>query len=186
MEMINMHEFKTAIVLGRFQHIHIGHERLINIGLSLCDKVLVFVGSAQESGTVRNPYDYNFRVKVISEIYKDEIAVGRVIISPLKDMTNENDLTPKWGRYVLDKSTEVLGQRPEVMIYGKDKNRRKCFSKADMNDITEVFVNRKQIKISATVIRELLKNDNEKEWQKYVNSKIHNYYDDLKAKLLNI
>lgn len=181
-----MKEFKTGIILGRFQHIHIGHDRLINIGLSLCDKLLIFIGSAQESGTIRNPYDYNYRVSLINEIYKDEIDSGRIILYPLEDMTNENDLTPKWGRYVLAKAADVFGQKAEVMIYGKDKNRRKCFSKTDMNDITEVFVNRKQIKVSATMIRDMLLNDRKQEWEQCVNPKIYKYYDDLKVKLLNI
>jgi len=40
--------FNYGLIVGRFQHIHIGHEKLINIGLKLCDKLLVFIGSANQ------------------------------------------------------------------------------------------------------------------------------------------
>lgn len=43
-----MKVFNTGIIVGRFQHIHNGHEKIINIGRSLCDTLLIFVGSAGE------------------------------------------------------------------------------------------------------------------------------------------
>ncbi len=172
--------FKTGIMVGRFQHIHVGHEKLINIALNLCDKVLIFVGSAQESETLRNPYPYSLREELINKIYKEEILNNRIIIKPLNDLTNEKDLTNKWGKNVIKKATEVLGSRPEVIVYGKDKNIRKCFSFEDTDNITEIFVDRKSLDISATKVRELLKNDNKEEWKKHVNSNIYRYYDILK------
>lgn len=43
-----MKVFNTGIIVGRFQHIHNGHEKIINIGRSLCETLLIFVGSAGE------------------------------------------------------------------------------------------------------------------------------------------
>lgn len=54
---------------------------------------------------------------------------GNVIIKPLKDLENKDDLSPKWGEYVLNKATQVLGKRPECIIYGKDKDIFKCLIK---------------------------------------------------------
>ena len=34
---------KCGMIVGRFQHIHKGHEKLINIALDKCERVLVFV-----------------------------------------------------------------------------------------------------------------------------------------------
>ena len=45
--------FKYGIIVGRFQHIHKGHEKLINIGLKLCNKLLVFIGSANQKTSAR-------------------------------------------------------------------------------------------------------------------------------------
>ena len=56
-----MKVFNTGIIVGRFQHIHNGHEKIINIGRSLCDKLLVFIDSYGEVPSFRNPYDYEYR-----------------------------------------------------------------------------------------------------------------------------
>lgn len=46
--------YDTGLVVGRFQTFHIGHQRLIETALTLCDRVLILVGYAQECGTERN------------------------------------------------------------------------------------------------------------------------------------
>ena len=51
-----MKKYKTGLVLGRFQTFHKGHEYIINKALEICDKVLVFIGSSDKSGTIENPF----------------------------------------------------------------------------------------------------------------------------------
>ena len=181
-----MKVFKTGIIVGRFQHIHKGHEKIIKIGLDLCDTLVIYISSYSECGTKRNPFSGKFRENLIYEIYKKEVDSGRIILSPLEDLTNENDLTPEWGRHVLNISKELLSTFPSVIIYGKDKNIRKCFYLEDVENITEVFVDRKAIDISATKIREMLINDEKKEWQNNVNKKLHKHYDEIKKILENV
>ena len=181
-----MNVFSTGVLVGRFQHIHIGHEKLINIGLSLCDKLLVFVGSADKIGTIRNPYEVEYRIELISRLYKKEIDEGRLIIKPINDLTNENDLTPCWGKYVIEEAKKELGQNVNCIIYGKDKNIFKCFPKDIVEDLTEIYVDRNTLNISATKIREFLINDDKENWKKYVNEILYDEYDVLRNKLLNI
>ncbi|MEG1008554.1 MAG: cytidyltransferase [Clostridia bacterium] len=171
-----MKNFKTGLVVGRFQHIHKGHEMLINIGLDLCDTLLVFVSSSDKYKDVRNPYSINYRMKLIYKIYKDEIDNKKIILCPLADLTCETDLTYEWGDYVIKTAEAILNKKLDCIVYGKDKNIDKCFSKDTMSCITEVFVDRKKINISATKLRESLKNDDEKIWKKYTNEKIHGEY----------
>lgn len=178
-----MKVFKTGIIVGRFQHIHKGHEKIIKIGLDLCDKLLIYISSYSEFGTKRNPFSGEFRRKLIYEVYKEEVDSGRIILSPLEDLTNENDLTPNWGRHVLNTSKEIFGTFPSVIIYGKDKNIRKCFYLEDVENVTEVFVDRNTIDISATKIREMLLKDDRKKWEANVNPKIYKYYDEIKNTL---
>lgn len=178
--------FNTGVLLGRFQHIHIGHEKLIEIGLSICDKLLIFVGSASSKKSIRNPYDVEYRINLIEKIYKKEIDDGRIIIRKIDDITNENDLTYLWGEYVIAESTKELNSRPECIIYGKDKNIFKCFSKNTVKNITEVMVDRDQLMISATKMREFLLNDDEKSWKLYSNEKIHMEYKKLRNELLKV
>ena len=49
-----MKPYKLGITVGRFQTFHKGHQVMIDKAIELCDKVGVFVGSSQESGTNKN------------------------------------------------------------------------------------------------------------------------------------
>ena len=74
--------FKCGLIVGRFQHIHIGHQKLIDAGLKLTDKLLVFIGNANSPIGTRNPYDYEYRKSLIEIIYKEEIKKGKLIVEP--------------------------------------------------------------------------------------------------------
>lgn len=173
--------FDSGLIVGRFQHIHSGHEKLINIGLNLCDKVLVFIGSCDEELTIRNPFSFEYRKELIYKIFSNEIDDGRLILYPLKDLTNENDLSPKWGEYVFNEANKVLGNIPSVMIYGKDKNIFKCFSKSVVENVSEILIDRKYLNISATKMREYIRENDRKSWEKYANPLIYDEYDKIKS-----
>ena len=66
-----MKPYDVGLVCGRFQTFHKGHEKLVDTGLLLCDRLLILIGSAQESGTERNPFNINTRTKILREIYGD-------------------------------------------------------------------------------------------------------------------
>lgn len=184
--MNNKEIFNTGIIVGRFQHLHIGHEKIINVGLALCERLLIFIGSASSEPTSTNPYSVEYRTNLIAKVYEEEINSQRIILCPLDDFKNKQELSPKWGRYVINSATEKLGQAPECIIYGKDKNIFKCFDKLTVKNITEILVDRKQLEISATEIRTLLLNSDKEMWKKYVNVKIHDEYDKLKQIVENV
>ena len=177
-----MNAWDSGFLCGRFQHFHAGHESLVENCLKICDRMFIFVGSAQESGTERNPYDVETRIKVIKAIYGDN---SNIIIKPLMDLTNENDITPDWGRYVLKNIKHYLHKAPEVMIYGNDEARSRWFDPEDIKDTMEIVVPRSKLKISATEMREFLVRDQREEWMKFVNPRLHKYYDSLRAELLS-
>ena len=115
----------------------------------MCDRLLILVGSAQESGTLRNPFSVETRIKMIKEIYPDD----NVIVRGLPDLTNENDISAEWGRYLLDKVHDIIGKNPNIMIYGNDESRSGWFAPEDIKDIMEIVVPRSEIPISATELR---------------------------------
>ena len=65
-------KYKFGIVCGRFQVFHNGHKSIIDEAINQCDKVAVFIGSAQASGTDINPFDYEFRKKMVAIRIKRE------------------------------------------------------------------------------------------------------------------
>ena len=175
--------YDVGLICGRFQTFHKGHEKLINTGLLLCDRLLILIGSAQECGTERNPLNINTRTKMLKTIYGDD---PNIMIYGLADMTNENDICPEWGRYLLSNADRYIYKVPEVMIYGNDESRSRWFNSEDLGYMTEVIINRSELNISATMLRELMVQDKRKEWMTLVNPKLNKMYDELRNELLTV
>ena len=175
--------YDSGLIVGRFQTFHKGHQSLVETGLKLCDRVLILVGSAQENGTERNPFNIATRIEIIKNIYGDN---DRVSIYGLSDLTHENDISTEWGRYLLINVDRYIFKAPELMIYGNDEARSQWFDPEDIKDTAEFIIPRGRLPISATMIREMMIKDERKEWMKWVDPKIHKLYDKLRAELMSI
>lgn len=178
-----MKPYDCGLICGRFQTFHKGHESLVETGLKLCDRLLILVGSAQECGTERNPFNINTRTKMLKTIYGDN---QNIMIYGLADLTNENDITPDWGRYLLKNVDRYIYKAPELMIYGNDEARSRWFNPEDIKDTSEFIVNRGRIPISATMVREAMVFDRRKEWMSMVNPRLHKMYDELRRELMSV
>lgn len=176
-------EYEFSLILGRFNHIHLGHKMLIDESINKAKKTLVLIGSMQEKGTLRNPFSYDTRKRLIEKIYKDESSI---IISGLEDMSNEHDISYEWGRYILDNVYEMTNLKPDIMFYGNDESRNGWFSQEDIKGIHEEVISRDIFKISATYLRGLIITNNKDEWMKYVHENIYDEFENLRNELINI
>ena len=175
-------KFNLGLVLGRFQHLHNGHREIIEISRKLCQKTLILIGSCQESGTLRNPFEFEIRKKVICRIYQED----DVLIGGLRDLTNENDISFEWGKYILENVAQKYGQKPDLMVYGRDEARKGWFSEEDNRYFSELIVAREKIQISATQLRNYLVQEEKEKWQQYVPEEIWDMYEELRSELLKI
>ena len=175
--------YDVGFICGRFQTFHKGHEKLVETGLMLCDRLLIFIGSSQEDGTERNPFNITTREKMLKEIYGGR---GDIMIYGLPDLTTENDITPAWGSYLLDKVDRYIYKKPDIMIYGNDESISAWFSKEDLKGMTELIINRSDLPISATMVRDYMVHDQRKEWMQLVNPKLHKMYDELRMQLMSV
>lgn len=178
-----MKPYDVGLICGRFQTYHIGHESLINMGTQLCDRILILIGSSQECGTERNPLNINTRTKMLKEIYGDS---PEIMIYALSDLTDENDIRPEWGKYLLENVDRYIYKVPELMITGDDEERNHWFAREDVVDMSQLIVNRGRIPISATRVRKLMVMDDRKEWMKWVNPKLHKMYDEIRRELMTV
>lgn len=178
-----MKPYDVGLICGRFQTYHIGHESLINMGTQLCDRILILIGSSQECGTERNPLNINTRTKMLKEIYGDS---PEIMIYALSDLTDENDIRPEWGKYLLENVDRYIYKVPELMITGDDEERNHWFAREDVVDMSQLIVNRGRIPISATQVRKLMVMDDRKEWMKWVNPKLHKMYDEIRRELMTV
>lgn len=155
-------KYETGLVCMRVQPFHKGHQRLIDIMLSECKKVIIAIGSANESGTDRNPLEYRFRRMLIQNVFIRECVSGHLKIIGANDI---NDL-PRWSTYI----TSLIPERVEV-YYAGTKQDAEAFIKYPPKDYSEInvkIIERKNTKIlSASEIRELFYKGIPK-WEKFI------------------
>lgn len=169
--------YKLGVTVGRFQTFHTGHEYMINKALEICDTVAVFVGSSQESGTLKNPFSYETREKILRAVFDDKIKVF-----PLPDIGVGNN--SKWGDYVLKNIVERFGTHPDLLVSGREARRLDWFESDSELEISELYVP-KIIDISATEMRAHFIEDNLAEWKKYTNPRLWDSYDELRQAVLS-
>ena len=86
-----MKSYKLGITIGRFQTFHKGHQVMIDKAIELCEKVGVFIGSSQESGTNKNPFSYEMRESILKKIYGDRISIYPLFV--FKDRVQNGEIT---------------------------------------------------------------------------------------------
>ena len=72
-------------MVGRFQPFHKGHLLVIRECLAKCDELIVVIGSAEESHTMRNPFTAGERFQMILSSLTPEERL-RVLIVPIRDV----------------------------------------------------------------------------------------------------
>lgn len=172
-----MKPFKFGIIIGRFQLFHKGHENIINYGIELCDKLVIYIGSSQESNTAKNPFSYEYRKKVIEMIYGD-----KVIIKPLPDIGLGNNSS--WGKYVLETAKRDFGEYPDLSISGKENRRQSWFDNLGVN-ISELLIAKEDIQVSSTYLKDRILNNDFEAWAEYTNSNIYCLYNEMRNIYLN-
>ncbi len=169
--------YELGIIVGRFQTFHTGHEQIVGKAIELCESVGLFVGSSQESGTLKNPFSYETRKRILDTIFGDSVK-----IFPLPDIGVGNN--GAWGEYVLKNVKDRFQRSPDLLVSGKEERRVSWFDGIEGVSVSELYVP-KTIDISATKMREFFINDEFEEWKNYTNSKLWSEYSTLRAEVLN-
>ena len=175
-----MKKYKLGLICGRFCHIHNGHKMLIDKSIEDCEKTLVLVGSAQEEGTLRNPFSADYRIELIKKIYPD----NEIRIEKLDDLTNEHDISYEWGQYVIDKTKEYEKDFADLIISGNDSSRKGWFSEEQLKNTEELLINREELPISATELRGYLIIKDKEKWSKFVPEEIQQDFNKIREELL--
>lgn len=174
------HAFKYGLYVGRFQPLHIGHKSIIDKMLEECKTVIIAIGSAQESGTEKNPLSFEFRKILIYSVYSE--CLDRIIVLPINDRTTYSD-DSTWGDYLLDRVQEQCGLTPDVIYEGEEDVRTHWY---DNYDIPVIKVQRSFIEISGTELRKAILEDRVLKAAIYLPIPIyHNYYDLIRKEIQN-
>lgn len=158
----------------------IGHKLIIDKAMSLSERVLILVGSAGESHTLRNPFTSDFRIELLKKVYDSPK------IEKLNDMTNEYDISYEWGEYVINNVKKHEGRFADIIVTGNDDLRKGWFSEEQMKNTKEILVDRKILDISATELRGYLVLNDKENWKKYVPIEIVSDFEKIREKLLEV
>ena len=177
--------YDLGVICGRFGHEQIGHVSLFETSRMLCKRTLILVGSSQEYGTLRNPFRVETRIDVIQETYPGE-SEEVLMVRGLRDLTNEYDVTPDWGKFVKSEVEFHMHKFASLMVYGNDEFRSQWFAAEDLVGTAEIIIPRSTIPISGTMIRGMLLIDDEATWQKFTPELIHSMYPRLRSELMQV
>lgn len=160
-----------ALLIGRFQPLHIGHVKMIVEALKHSDNIIIGIGSAQEANTYKNPLSYEYRKHLIKKVFPDALVI------PILDRGLGNNSS--WGEYVLATVKEQLGLTPDLIVTGEEERRTSWF-----NNIEQLVIP-KYYDISATKIRDLLVENKFENWRLYTPSEIWNEYETIRETVVN-
>lgn len=88
--MLKLVQFKTGLIIGRFQPFHLGHQYLLEEALKQCEQVVVGIGSANITDE-DNPYSYDLRKRMVEAFLQTEKVEERVSrIFPSMDIPSDD------------------------------------------------------------------------------------------------
>jgi bifunctional NMN adenylyltransferase/nudix hydrolase len=107
----------VALVVGRWQLVHKGHEALFRAALKAAGKVVIVVGSAFHARDDRNPFNWQERVKMV-EAALSPAERERVAFLPVRDYHDD----VRWNTAVRRGMAELVGANADVVVVGHEKD----------------------------------------------------------------
>ena len=144
-----------ALVLGRFQPLHIGHRALIQEALGRGATVIVAIGSSTAKSGLRNPFTTAERRQMVEATFPNEVRSGAIVVAEVPDLHDPI-------RYVAH-TLAITG--PFDVVYGNDDETLGLFERAGMRIERPGLVDRSRYE--AKVIRAQIAAD-DLTWRKAV------------------
>lgn len=83
-----MKKYAVAVIIGRHQISHVGHELLKQKALQIADQLVLIIGSSHQARTPKNPFTWEERKDMIfSTLSEDDKA--RTFCQPIRDYYND-------------------------------------------------------------------------------------------------
>lgn len=154
----------VGVILARLQPIHDGHLALISKAAEENDEAHVFIGSADKFN-LRNPIPISMRSELAKKAI-EEAGLTNVHIHWLDDLSDEGDNSHDWGFYLYSKIVTEI-QQSNFTIYYSDgfeiiTSWFPGFILRNNVSLSLLARNATEGGISATKVREMIMNDDEK------------------------
>lgn len=139
----------TAVVVGRWQIYHKGHQSLIQRALGIAKNVVVVIGSAYGSRSTPNPFNWKEREEMIRSTLTDDEKL-RIQFLPIRDYY-DND---KWNLAVTDGLHNLVGNRSRITLVGFDKDDTSYYLYA-FPQWERDLIEKQEVEIDATTLRHM-------------------------------
>lgn len=107
----------VAVIVGRWQIFHKGHETLLNAALALAGQVIVVIGSAFRARDVRNPFTWEERQAMILAALP-VTEQGRVRFLPVRDYFDDE----RWNGAVREGVKQLVNGQEPITLLGFKKD----------------------------------------------------------------
>ncbi len=114
--------YDYLIFIGRFQPFHLGHESVVRQALSLCDKIIILVGSPYQPRTVRNPWDFNERERFVRSVFSDEENRHILVLPIMDNIYNEAVWIKSVQQIVSGVIHSKIASNPTIGLIGHQKD----------------------------------------------------------------
>ncbi|MCS7125639.1 MAG: nicotinamide-nucleotide adenylyltransferase [Aigarchaeota archaeon] len=159
---------KRGLFIGRFQPPHIGHLTAIKKILQECDEVIIGIGSAQFSYTLKNPFTAGERIEMIRLMLKEEnMPLEKVIFVPIPDI-GEHSLWVSRVKALTPRFDIVYSNNPLVQILFQDEGY-----------VVKPIELYRRDELVGTLIRKKMIED--EDWREYVPSSVVEYIESIKG-----
>ena len=163
---MNNKQYGLAVYIGRFEPFHLGHAHVVDKALEIADHVLILVGDTGGPRSVKNPWTFEERYRMINNSYAGN---DRISIEPVFDHPNDTIWIAGVNSIVADYSLEfsarfphrcadysLEGERIAIIGHMKDESSKylKWFHPWDVVDTGVLTINDVPMHINATQIRE--------------------------------
>lgn len=182
--MVKSTQNKIGLYIGRFQPFHLGHRYVIQEALRQCGHLIIAIGSAQESGTEKNPFSVYRRMEFIYNSLRIEFPISylRTTIIPINDREEKSD-NSSWGEYLIKEVYRQTKMLPDVYFTGEEQVRQHWF---DTVDIEEVVIDRSDIPVSATMVRAAARSRDESYFRQLVPRPMRQYWQEICEVINNV
>ena len=172
-----MKKYDYAIVIGRFQPLHLAHQDLIQYSLTLAEKVIIILGSARSAPDVKNPFTPAMREEIIRACFPKEDK--RLIFRSVRDYPyNDHVWTAEVQNVVgeITEEDETTEARVTIVGFFKDKSSYYLNLFPQWNFEEFYCADKQKLALNASAIREKYFSD-EGEWRTLVSPTVARYLD---------
>lgn len=114
-----MEKYKFGVFIGRFQPFHNSHLRAVQTALKNVDELIIIVGSANASRSIKNPFTFEERKAMIESCIYDGTVNSKVHIIPARDYFYSDTA---WAIQIQNIVHQITGDDPSTCLVGNYKD----------------------------------------------------------------